>query len=140
MTRINLVDPNMLTDKHLLAEYRELPRVFTAVKTAIAKGNCPADYNIPQRYKLGTGHVTFFYNKCTWLASRYCQIVAVLKDRGYSLDSTLWQSVLNEHNKQITDAWKQPYAPQPEDIYLNMARLTKRSQLDNVLMELRSDA
>lgn len=29
MTRINVVDPRDLTDEHLFAEWRELPRVFT---------------------------------------------------------------------------------------------------------------
>lgn len=32
MTRINVVPVTELTDKHLLAEYRELPRIFGASK------------------------------------------------------------------------------------------------------------
>jgi len=28
MTRINLINPEKLTDQHLLAVYRELPRIF----------------------------------------------------------------------------------------------------------------
>lgn len=54
MTRINLVEPRYLTDEHLLAEYRELPRVFTYVdRHGIAEDR-------PESYKLGKGHVKFF--------------------------------------------------------------------------------
>lgn len=35
MTRINLADPSTLHSKHLLAEYRELPRVFKLVEAAL---------------------------------------------------------------------------------------------------------
>lgn len=35
MTRINLLPASELTDQHLIAEYRELPRIFTIVRTKI---------------------------------------------------------------------------------------------------------
>lgn len=38
MTCINLVDPSTLHSKHLLAEYRELPRVFKLVEAAEKRG------------------------------------------------------------------------------------------------------
>lgn len=41
MTRVNVVDPSLLSDKHLGAEYRELPRVFGEVKRKIAMGAKP---------------------------------------------------------------------------------------------------
>ena len=60
MTRINLVPPEELCDQHLLAEHRELTRI----PNAVAKGK----YHLkgqPAEYKLGEGHVRFFFNK--WL-------------------------------------------------------------------------
>ena len=54
MTRINCIPVEELHDKHLLAEYRELPRVFS-----LARG----DADIPDTYRMGKGHVTFFYDK-----------------------------------------------------------------------------
>jgi hypothetical protein len=33
VTRINLVDPKELSRQHLVAEYRELPRIFNYVPT-----------------------------------------------------------------------------------------------------------
>jgi deoxyribonuclease (pyrimidine dimer) len=42
MTRINVVPPRELTRQHLIAEYRELPRVFGLVKKAAARGERPS--------------------------------------------------------------------------------------------------
>ena len=36
MTRINTMPPEHLTDQHLFAEYRELPRIFALVLLARA--------------------------------------------------------------------------------------------------------
>jgi len=70
MTRINLaIQPKQLTDQHLLAELRELPRIFTAVKNRIASGKSFND--IPKNFTLGTGHVKFFYDKCGFLDKRH---------------------------------------------------------------------
>ncbi|MGP2427932.1 pyrimidine dimer DNA glycosylase/endonuclease V, partial [Escherichia coli] len=38
MTRINLTLVSELADQHLMAEYRELPRVFGAVRKHVANG------------------------------------------------------------------------------------------------------
>lgn len=54
MTRINCVPVEELTDKHLLAEYRELPRIFNLAR---------AVEDAPTEYVLGTGHMKFFYDK-----------------------------------------------------------------------------
>lgn len=62
MTRINLVPPAELCDQHLLAEHRELTRI----PNAVAKGK----YHLkgqPAEYKLGEGHVRFFFNKMAFL-------------------------------------------------------------------------
>lgn len=60
MTRINLVPVSELSDQHLIAEYRELPRIFNLVLNAQYKGKYPLDFKISDTYLLGTGHVTFF--------------------------------------------------------------------------------
>lgn len=70
MTRINsAISPISLTDQHLLAELRELPRIFTAVKNRVLLNK---DFNdIPKIFTLGKGHVKFFYNKCWFLSNRH---------------------------------------------------------------------
>ena len=62
MTRINLVPPAELCDQHLLAEHRELTRI----PNAVAKGKFSLKGQ-PSDYKLGEGHVRFFFNKLMFL-------------------------------------------------------------------------
>lgn len=57
MTRVNLIPVEELTNKHLIAEKHEITRVF-----ALAKNSKP-NVKIPNTYRMGKGHVTFFYNK-----------------------------------------------------------------------------
>lgn len=84
MTRINVVHPTVLTDQHLMAEYRELTMVMGSLKRSLnSKNGLPP---IPEKYTLNAGHVTFFYNKGVWLRRRYAALIAELTDRGYILD------------------------------------------------------
>ena len=84
MTRINTIDPQDLTDQHLMAEYRELPMVAAALRRSLAsKRGVP---NIPKQYTLNTGHVTFFYDKGEFLKERYRTLVDELRRRGFRLD------------------------------------------------------
>ena len=47
MTRINGIPPQELTGPHLVAEYRELPRIFALVRAAAARGARPEDPRNP---------------------------------------------------------------------------------------------
>ena len=138
MTRINLVDPRYLTNAHLMAEYRELPRIFTSVRKLVSRGiSLKEVHGIPDTYKLGTGHVKFFYPKLFWLRERYITLYEELIRRGFNLDKTIYVDVRYGID-DIPAEWFGNYLPKPEDLYLNMARLAKRSKLDNVLDELQS--
>lgn len=85
MTRINLTLVSELADQHLMAEYRELPRVFGAVRERIAKGQGFSD--IPKDFRLGTGHVKFFYDKIGFLFLRQNAIIKELLKRGYQIQN-----------------------------------------------------
>lgn len=135
MTRINTIDPAMLSDQHLMAEYRELPRIFTAVRKL--GHNSPSAVDMPSTYKLGPGHVKFFYNKLAYIYRRWNQCVNELHDRNFSLNPDLINSIKNDYY-QMSDIWKQDWMPKPRDHYLNMARLAKRSNMSAVLQELKS--
>ena len=74
MTRINCIAPAELSDAHLLAEYRELPRVFRLARPGA---------DIPETYRLGKGHVIFFYDKLEYLFRRQDRIIAEMKRRGF---------------------------------------------------------
>lgn len=137
MTRINLVPAVILTDDHLRGEYKEITRVFTAVRKAVAAGKTPADFDIPPRFVLGKGHVTFFYNKISWLRGRYSLLNTGMRGRGFDVDLDLFNEIQRSAD-QIPNVWSTPWVPRPEDVYLSMARLVKMSKLSNVLKELQS--
>ena len=88
MTRINSnVDPKKLMDQHLMAEYRELPMVLASLRRSLkTQSEREVLKKIPPRFTLNTGHVTFFYNKLTFLRNRYDRLVDELHNRGYNLD------------------------------------------------------
>lgn len=70
MTRINAnIPPAKLIDQHLLAEYREMVRIPSAVKKYIdSNKKIP---KIPNEFKLGKGHVLYFYDKLKFLHNRF---------------------------------------------------------------------
>jgi len=140
MTRINVVEPEHLVNKHLLAEYRELPRIFTLVENYHNKHNrlytCNnnGDYIVKANpfyimpiettkpYTLGTGHVRFFYNKLNFLYIRHALIVIELVKRGYKLNI----NKLEIKDCLLDKAYWGDYIPTQEAIELNKARLIER--------------
>lgn len=80
MTRINTVKPARLTDQHLLAEYRELNRIF---------GKAYPNAKAPKRYTMGEGHVLFFYSRTTWLSRRQAELIAECQRRGFEIQFTV---------------------------------------------------
>jgi deoxyribonuclease (pyrimidine dimer) len=70
MTRINVgIKPSLLCNQHLLAEHREIKRI----PNQISKGKFTLK-GIPTEFKLGSGHVKFFYDKLLYLKNRYEEI------------------------------------------------------------------
>lgn len=77
MTRINVgIDPRELENDILLAEHREIKRIPNCIKSGRFNLN-----NIPDRFCLGEGHVSFFYNKIAYLKERYQKIYKLCKER-----------------------------------------------------------
>ncbi len=136
MTRINTVPPKLLSKPHLMAEYRELPRIFTAVLKLVDAGKTPADIDIPKRYCLGKGHVTFFYDKCAWLYIRFISLHSECRGRDISTNIKNFHEICDSAYQDISVDWWGEWKPTPEDHYLNMARLANRSKLDSVYDEL----
>ena len=105
MTRINVgIPPAELTDKHLLAEHREIKRI----PNCIAKGKYNMD-GIPGKFKLGTGHVKFFYNKLLYLKNRYIILYWTCKRRGFNVQNYIgaWdnlpQELMNDYKVKAND-------------------------------------
>ena len=107
--------PSNLTDKHLIAEHREIKRI----PNCIVKGR----YNMkgqPDKFTLGTGHVKFFYNRCGYLLERYNQIYTECKNRGFNVTnySEAWDGVPKEMMGN--------YSPTQNDIDIIEERIAER--------------
>lgn len=110
MTRINIIDVDLLTDQHLMAEYRELPMVNAALSRSLSSLRGVHHASIPSNYTLNRGHVTFFYDKGEWLYNRYEQLIDELYKRQYNIDPksrvVFWQHFVdnNLYNNWLPDA------------------------------------
>ena len=94
MTRINAgIDPKTLTQRHLMAEHREMKRI----PNCVAKGRANLN-NIPDSFRLGTGHVSFFYDKLGYLKKRYISVRDECWSRGYNVQdySDAWDNIPDE--------------------------------------------
>lgn len=123
MTRINSAIPvRHLTDEHLLAEHREIKRLPDAFRKALRSG---ALKRIPEKFCLGTGHVTFFLNKQAFLFSRYQAIHNECARRGFNVEeySENWLKALPL--MQIYNCWNN-YGPTAEEKALLTNRISER--------------
>lgn len=115
MTRINLVPPQELCDQHLLAEHRELTRI----PNAVAKGKFSLKGQ-PSDYKLGEGHVRFFFNKLGFLKKRYDLLHTECKARGFNVQY-FWQNELPTDPNLWLD-----YEPTEQALKANRERIAER--------------
>lgn len=123
MTRINLVRPDQLSDQHLLAEYRELPRIVNdwshrSTDKSFYKG-------IPPKYVLGTGHVKFFRNKIKFLVKRHKDIVKECLKRNFKIAKT---NELTSISLIDLDTRQIEYAPSKEEIEISKERINLKIQ------------
>jgi len=130
MTRINCVPVETLTNKHLMAEYKEITRPFNKVLDRIEKygiENALAGVVIADNYILGKGHESFFFNKLKWLFHRHNSVFDECVKRGFDVDQEKFCKISGSFVRRLweTKYWNQ-WQPTPEDMYVNMARLCHR--------------
>lgn len=117
MTRINTLDPKLLTTKHLQAEYFEAPRIITALEKN------PSIKDPPKTYRMGTGHVRFFYDKLDYIALRLHLIADELTARGHQLDEQKFQDTIA---RAVKFNHCSGYYPSLEDQQVNLERLIEK--------------
>mgnify|MGYP003645284478 CR=1 FL=1 len=105
MTRINVgIQPVELSNQHLIAEHREIKRI----PNCITKGKYNME-GIPDKFKLGTGHVKFFYNKLLYLKNRYISLYNECIKRGFNVQNYInaWdnipQKLMNDYKATYKD-------------------------------------
>lgn len=101
MTRINAgIAPHLLPNKLLMAEHREIKRIANQVSNGkyVLK-------DIPEEFKLGSGHVKFFYNKGKYTFKRYMDIYNECKKRG--LNVTYFGDAWNSYPTELYNDWEE---------------------------------
>ena len=126
MTRINVIDVQLLTDQHLMAEYRELPMVNSSLNRSRKSKKGINFSKISDHYTLNTGHVYFFYNKGKFLFKRYEDLIKELKNRKYNIipdERKVDWNVFSDYNGQ--SLWND-WSPSLVDISVNIERITEK--------------
>lgn len=127
MTRINVVDPSELHNKHLMGEIHEITRVYGLVRKAqdrkINRYNLKDKIKQPAVYTLGTGHVYFFYDKLEFITKRYYSLCSEAKKRGFKVNPISKEDLTSG----IQPWWFSDYIPTKEAIELNIERIKERS-------------
>lgn len=119
MTRINVIPVQELHGTHLVAEYKEIVRVF-----ALAR-NCQYELHkkkIPNEYTLGSGHVLFFYDKLKYITNRYDLLCTEMLARGYTCNRV----PKHELEQKIDRSLFWSYKPTDIAIKLNRDRINLR--------------
>ena len=125
MTRINTVDVTLLSDQHLMAEYRELPMVHGSLKRTLNSVNGYQSGRVSPIYTLNAGHVYFWYNKKKFLFDRFNQLVNELIFRNYQInpDQRIIDWSVFDRVPQID------WTPTEKECDINLERIVERIKL-----------
>lgn len=121
MTRINCGIPvQVLTNKHLLAEHREITRIPRAIKSRRYSLS-----GIPDAFTLGAGHVKFFYTKLKYLHDRYNELYDECISRGFNV--TNHSSAFENLPTELYNG----YVPSKRDVEIVVQRITEKLNTQN---------
>ena len=122
LTRINLVPIGELADQHLVAEYREIFMVGSALQRSLKSPNWNKTKKLlPKQFTLNKGHVSFFYNKGKYLYNRYLDLVEEMKQRGMKPDP-----LRKFKREQWPDELFHDWAPHDRDLLIVRERIEAR--------------
>jgi len=122
LTRINLINPSELSDQHLIAEYREIFMIGSALQRSMRSSRWAQTKELlPKEFTLNSGHVKFFYNKGKYLHKRYLRLVIEMKKEGMNP---------NQNRKFKQDQWPcelyNDWTPKAKDIELIRERIEQK--------------
>jgi hypothetical protein len=119
VTRVNCIPVEELTGPHLVAEYRELPRVYGLARRALARGERPDQH--PDAYVLGPGHVRFFYSRLGWIRERQRCLILEMQRRGYRPTFTDLPCLA-----EFPSGWRRNWTPDEAAMTACRARIRER--------------
>lgn len=117
MTRINVIPVEELSDQHLIAEYRELPRIIKQEHIYVG--------DAPDKYVLGKGHIKWAIKHGNFCMYRYYLLCEEMKYRGFKVNYSY-----EDLDKLATDnqirLYTQNYWPTDDDIELSRNRIKEK--------------
>jgi deoxyribonuclease (pyrimidine dimer) len=119
MTRINVVPVTELSRQHLIAEYREIVRVFALARKSQYEMHKKKQ---PPKYTLGTGHVLFFFDKLNFISRRYDDLCNEMINRGYQCNRISQKDL----HSGIESFMFHDYIPSEEALLVNRERIKER--------------
>ena len=116
MARVNVgVNPQYLSDQHLIAESVEIIMIVNAFKMQ----NFEVKGKIPEQFCLNTGHINFFKHKLLYLKRRLDVVNIEIHHRGFKVG--------NDFNLQdFPKQFHGNFLPSTSDAYLIKARIIDR--------------
>jgi deoxyribonuclease (pyrimidine dimer) len=97
--------------------------VFKLAEAAAARGN----FKPVSSYRLGTGHLRFFYTRLGYCVARFYELVAEMQRRNYVTNFTKPPKV------QVPKSWREVWVPDAAAIALNRQRLIERGWLSDAV-------
>ena len=118
MTRINVVPVSELSDQHLIAEYRELPRV---IKQDIDVSDAP------KKYCLGKGHMKWARKHVKFILKRYKELCDEMEFRGFKVNYS-WSVLvfMSVYWGSTSEDYYNDYKITRKDLTLNRNRLIEK--------------
>lgn len=113
MTRINLIPVRELSDQHLIAEYRELPR---CLKQDIDVSNAP------DIYCLGKGHMKWARKHDAFLLKRYKKIISEMRKRGFKTN-------YDSESLKTYVKYNRDYKPTKKDVEVSRKRINEKLEM-----------
>tara|TARA_R110002020_G_scaffold200057_3_gene402117 strand:+ start:141 stop:596 length:456 start_codon:yes stop_codon:yes gene_type:complete len=118
--RINVINPEFLTDQHLVAEYREMKMItYYYVKSSHTVNGIDKS-RISERYTLNKGHAYMWYNKFGYIEKRFQSICTEMRNRGFKCDYDKLDY------RGIPEEAFGDFEPTQEDIRINLDRVLVR--------------
>ena len=110
------VNPKILTDQWLVAEYRELPMVVGSLRI----NNWQIKSVLIDKFNLGKGYLNFFKNRLAYLKRRHEEVKKEMARRNFKCDKA--DIVLDDNTQIFWNDW----IPSKEDSNILRQRLIQK--------------
>jgi len=124
VTRINLIRPEHLTKRHLVAEYKEITQFLHIVRKRVNEQH-PMD-DLPKKYTLNTGHCKFFFDKGKYIHDRMEYLRDEMLARSITVDDDNFYARLQRVVDSYSEVLYNDYVPSKEDYSIVIARIDQR--------------